>query len=182
MMKAHLGAREALAGALACCLRQDEPVRFPVLEQLAEVVGRRSSAVTSIAMEEAPAEAAVTISFGKPMLSIRAYFEIPHPLSIVGVADRQCHLRRRGGRADQVRQRLEAEALLAFGARRDVGKEGDRDRGHAANPRARAMRRSLLTSSSSRCCCRGVGVPRHPASVLMNSRSQSVRNSVNATH
>ena len=33
----HLRARE-LAGALPCCLRRDQPVRFPVFEHFAEVI------------------------------------------------------------------------------------------------------------------------------------------------
>src|SRR4051812_41031682 len=37
MAKVELRARE-LAGALPCCLRRDQPVRFPVFEHFAEVI------------------------------------------------------------------------------------------------------------------------------------------------
>src|SRR4051794_4495092 len=69
----HLRARE-LAGTLPGCLRRDQPVRFPVFEHFAEVIETAIERRDIDGHWGGSPEAALTISFGQPMLSIPASF------------------------------------------------------------------------------------------------------------
>src|SRR5512138_755395 len=65
----HLRARE-LASTLPGCLRRDQPMRFPVFEHFAEVI---ETAIERRDIDGHPGgspDPALTISLGKPMLSV----------------------------------------------------------------------------------------------------------------
>src|SRR3954452_11947836 len=81
----HLRARE-LAGSLSCCLRRDQPVRFPVFEHFAEVIETAIERRDIDGHCGGSPEAALTISFWQTdAVSPAILWESPHPLSIVGV-------------------------------------------------------------------------------------------------
>ena len=64
----HLGPRQ-LAGALPCVLRRDQPVGFPVLDYLAEIVETAIKRFDIDGHRGGPPEPDLALSLRKPMLS-----------------------------------------------------------------------------------------------------------------